>query len=210
MVSVLTRLACRRATWLWVVSLTVAPNSAGQSLETQDVRASAVTIRDADASENGFDEIDIDARFEQFQRDLARDLGFKPPETNTRLADGERSKTGLEARWEGSAAHRWYQRLSGVYQQVEGLYDRIEMSTRWATSGFEVDPDVERVFDGKLGLQIERRVAGFDMGVNVDDAVEGRLGFRVGGMVRGYKVSFDVSDVVEAGRFGFQLRRMTR
>lgn len=209
--SAASRRVCRRAVWLWGASLAlVVPTSAGQSLEMQDVRASAVTTRDTNASDDDFDDIDIDARFEQFQRDLARDLGFRPPKMDTPLAEGKRTKTGLEARWEGSAAHRWYERLSGVYERVEGLYDRIEMSTRWATSGFEVDPDVERVFDGKLGLQIERRVAGFDMGVNVDDAVDGRLGFRVGGIVRGYKVSFDVSDIVEAGRFGFQLRRMTR
>lgn len=205
------RRVVRRAaplTVLLIVSL--APAIEGQDDAAPEVRASAVTMHDAVTSEDVFEDVDIGARFEQFQREFARDFGFQPPAAVGVSTRPKQRKTGIETRWEGSAAYRWYERLSGVYERVEGLYDRIEMSTRWASSGFEVDPSVERVFDGKLGLQIERRVAGFDMGFNVDDAVDGRLGFRVGGIVRGYKVSFDVSDIVEAGRFGFQLRRMTR
>jgi hypothetical protein len=100
--------------------------------------------------------------------------------------------------------------MVGVYDRFEGLYQRIERSSRWATRGVSVDPDLEAAVDGKLRLAVERRVAGFDMGVKVDDAVSGRLGLRLGGVVRGYKFGFDVNDVVNDGRWSLQVRRTTR
>jgi hypothetical protein len=99
--------------------------------------------------------------------------------------------------------------VAGVYDRVEGFYQRLERSSRWATRNVSVDPDLEAAVDGKLRLAVERRMVGFDMGVKVEDAVSGKLGLRLGGVVRGYKFGFDVSDVVSDGRWSLQVRRMT-
>lgn len=100
--------------------------------------------------------------------------------------------------------------MLGVYDRFEGFYERLESSTRWATRGFDVDPDLEAAVDGKLRLHVERRLGLFDMGVNVDNALDGRLGLRLGGTVRGYKFGFDVSDIVNDGRMSVQVRKTTK
>lgn len=160
-------------------------------------------------------EVDVRTRFEAFQRELAEDFGAP-------VGDGgsEGGKEGndlenrvgeaLAERWEGSRMFRWYERMVGVYDRFEGFYQRVERSSRWATRGVSLDPDLEAAVDGKLRLAVERRVAGFDMGVKVDDAMSGRLGLRLGGVIRGYKFGVDVSDVVNDGRWSLQIRRTTR
>jgi hypothetical protein len=160
-------------------------------------------------------EVDVRARFEAFQRELAEDFGAPVgdggPEDGKEGDDLEaRVGEAFAERWEGSRMFRWYERMVGVYDRFEGFYQRIERSSRWATRGVSVDPDLEAAVDGKLRLAVERRVAGFDMGVKVDDAVSGRLGLRMGGVIRGYKFGFDVSDVVNDGRWSLQVRRTTR
>lgn len=160
-------------------------------------------------------EVDVRARFAAFQRDLAEDFdapiddggpGVKKEENDLETRVGE----AIARRWEGSRMFRWYERMVGVYDRFEGFYERVERSSRWATRGVSVDPDLEAAVDGKLRLAVEKRVAGLDMGVNVDDAVSGRLGLRLGGVIRGYKFGFDVSDVVDDGRWSLQVRRMTK
>jgi hypothetical protein len=167
------------------------------------------------APEGGVLEVDVRTRFEAFQRELAEDFGAP-------VSDGgqEGGKEGndletrvgeaLARRWEGSHMFRWYEGMVGVYDRFEGFYQRVERSSRWATHGVSVDPDLEAAVDGKLRLAVERRVAGFDMGVKVEDAVSGRLGLRLGGVIRGYKFGFDVSDVVSDGRWSLQVRQTTR
>ena len=160
-------------------------------------------------------EVDVRTRFEAFQRELAEDFGAPVgddgPEGGKEANDLEtRVGEALAKRWEGSRMFRWYERMVGVYDRFDGFYQRVERSSRWATRGFSVDPDLEAAVDGKLRLAVERRVAGFDMGVKVEDAVSGRLGFRLGGVIRGYKIGFDVSDVVSDGRWSVQVRQTTR
>ncbi len=159
--------------------------------------------------EAGVVEIDVGARFEAFQRQFAED--FDAPiggEDGDDVEDvGTRVGVAFVQRWEGSRMFRWYERLVGVYDRFEGLYQRVETSTRWATRDFSVDPDLEAAVDGKLRVAVERRVAGFDMGLRVDDAIDGRLGLRLGGVIRGYKFGFGVSDVMNDGRFSIQVRK---
>lgn len=171
------------------------------------------TAQEANESPNDMADVDVQARFDEFQRDFAKDFGVKLRDEGERR--GERRDEGIAAkferdfakRWEGSGVYRWYEKAAGVYDRVEGLYNRIEFSTRWATRGVDVNPDVDAVLDGKLRLHVERDVGRLNMGFDVDDAMAGRLGLRLGGTVRGYRVSFDVSDIVEVGRFGFQIRK---
>jgi hypothetical protein len=155
-------------------------------------------------------EVDIQARFEVFQRDFAKDFGVKLRKDRRSSGDAVvvKARKDFAKRFEGSGLYRWYQRAEGVYNRFESLYNRLENSTRWATAGLDVDTDMEAALDGRLGLRVERRVRGFNVGVDVDDALAGRLGLSVGGMVRGYKISFDVSDVVEVGKVGFRIKRM--
>ncbi|HKY59644.1 MAG TPA: hypothetical protein VJP59_01415 [Gemmatimonadota bacterium] len=159
-------------------------------------------------------EVDVRARFEAFQREFAEDFGAPVgdggPEDGEANGLEERVGQAFAERWEGSRMFRWYEKMVGVYDRFEGFYERIERSSRWATRGVSVDPDLEAAVDGKLRLAVERRVARFDMGVKVDDAVSGRLGLRLGGVIRGYKFGFDVSDVVNDGRWSLQIRRTTR
>lgn len=164
-------------------------------------------------------EVDVRTRFEAFQRELAEDFGA-PVNDGGQEGGKERRKEGndletrvgeaLARRWEGSRMFRWYEGMVGVYDRFEGFYQRVERSSRWATRGVSVDPDLEAAVDGKLRVAVERRVAGFDMGLKVEDAVSGRLGLRLGGVIRGYKFGFDVSDVVSDGRWSLQVRRTTR
>ena len=159
-------------------------------------------------------EVDVRARFEAFQRQLAEDFDAPIGEAGGEETEGNdleaRVGKAFAERWEGSRMFLWYERMVGVYDRFEGFYQRIERSSRWATRGVSVDPDLEAAVDGKLRLAVERRVAGFDMGVKVDDAVSGRLGLRLGGVIRGYKFGFDVNDVVNDGRWSLQVRRTTR
>ncbi|HET6343161.1 MAG TPA: hypothetical protein VFG78_13370 [Gemmatimonadota bacterium] len=165
--------------------------------------------------EGGEVEVDVRTRFEAFQRELADDFGAPVGDGGP---EGERGENHLETRvgdalarrWEGSRMFRWYEGMVGVYDRFEGFYQRVERSSRWATRGVSVDPDLEAAVDGKLRVAVERRVAGFDMGLKVEDAVGGRLGLRLGGVIRGYKFGFDVSDVVSDGRWSLQIRRTTR
>ena len=166
--------------------------------------------------EGGVVEVDVRTRFEAFQRDFAEDFGGAPggdggPEGGRGENDLEtRFGEALARRWEGSRMFRWYEGMVGVYDRFEGFYQRVERSSRWATHGVSVDPDLEAAVDGKLRVAVERRVAGIDMGVKVEDAVSGKLGLRVGGVIRGYKFGFDVSDMVSDGRWSLQIRRTTR
>lgn len=160
-------------------------------------------------------EVDVRARFEAFQRDLAEDFDAPiddgGPEPKREGNDLEtRVGEAIARRWEGSRMFRWYEGMVGVYDRFEGFYERVERSSRWATRGVSVDPDLEAAVDGKLRLAFEKRVAGLDMGVNVDDAVSGRLGLRLGGVIRGYKFGVDVSDVVDDGRWSLQVRQMMK
>lgn len=178
-----------------------------------EARAEALTVHEVMTDSAEAIDVDVRARFEEFQRDLAEEFGGESgSEPRAKQGDelGARLGTAFAARWKGSAAYRWYERLEGVYGRVEGLYQRIETSTDWATKGFSVDPDLEAAVDGKLRLNVERSLGGFDMGLDVDDAMNGRVGLRLGGVIRGYKFSFDVSDVVGTGRAGFQIRKTTK
>jgi hypothetical protein len=167
------------------------------------------TVEDAGAVE-----VDVGARFEVFQRELAEEFGA-PVDAGGTGSGRDQEDLGTKVgdafleRWEGSRVFRWYERMAGVYDRVEGFYQRVERSSRWATRNVSVDPDLEAAVDGKLRLAVERRVAGFDMGVKVEDAVSGKLGLRLGGVIRGYKFGFDVSDVVSDGRWSLQVRRTT-
>lgn len=161
--------------------------------------------------------IDVRARFEAFQRDFAKDFGVGIGDEGDEGGVGERAEKpgekmarNLARRFEGSAAWRWYERMRGVYDRFEGVYERLETSTRWARSGFDVDPDLEAAVDGKLRLLVERDVGLLDVGVNVDNALDGRIGLRLGGTVRGYKFGFDLSDVVNEGRMSIQIRKTTK
>lgn len=163
--------------------------------------------------EAGAVEVDVGARFEVFQRELAEEFGA-PVDTGAGSAKegddlGTRVGEAFVERWGGSRVFRLYERMAGVYERVEGFYQRVERSSRWATRNVSVDPDLEAAVDGKLRLAVERRVAGLDMGVKVEDAVSGKLGLRLGGVIRGYKFGFDVSDVVSDGRWSLQVRRTT-
>lgn len=155
-------------------------------------------------------EVDIQARFDSFQRDFAKDFGVKLRKDRRSRSDDAVAKAQKDfvKRFEGSGLYRWYQRMEGFYNRFEGLYDRIENSTSWATAGLDVDTDMEAALDGRLGLRVQREVKGFNVGVDVDDALAGRLGLSVGGTVKGYRISFDVSDLVEVGKVGFRLKRM--
>lgn len=204
-----------------VVVPTAPPASAGQEspkepalilregMATRDIQA------DPAAPEREDIEVDIRARFEAFQRELAEEFDAPIDEDGPGAkGEGEDLETRLSEafarRWEGSRMFRWYERMVGVYDRFEGLYERVERSSRWATRGVSVDPDLEAAVDGKLRLAVEKRVVGLDMGLKVDDALSGRLGLRLGGVIRGYKFGFDVSDVVDDGRWSLQVRQTTK
>jgi hypothetical protein len=189
-----------------------------------DLREPALALHEAMAppgfwaiptvDEAGAVEVDIGARFELFQRELAEEFDAPIDAGGSGSGEGEgdlgtRVGEAFVERWGGSRVFRWYERMAGVYDRVEGFYQRLERSSRWATRNVSVDPDLEAAVDGKLRLAVERRMVGFDMGVKVEDAVSGKLGLRLGGVVRGYKFGFDVSDVVSDGRWSLQVRRMT-
>ena len=168
------------------------------------------------AEEGGaIEEVDVGARFEVFQRELAEEFGAPVDGGGGGSGKGgedlgSRVGEAFVERWGGSRVFRLYERMAGVYDRVEGFNQRLERSSRWATRNVSVDPDLEAAVDGKLRLAVERRVAGFDMGVKVEDAVSGKLGLRLGGVVRGYKFGVDVSDVVRDGRWSLQVRRTTK
>lgn len=176
------------------------------------VAARAATARAASTQPRAGPDVDIRARFEAFQRDFAADFGVDvadDPETEDDPESDSDSPLGeaFAKRWEGSLAYQWYERMLGVYDRFEGFYEGVERSTRWARSGFDVDPDLEAAVDGKLRLHVEREVGFLDMGLNVDDALGGQLGFRLGGVIRGYKFGLDMSDVVNNGRASIQVRK---
>ncbi len=156
--------------------------------------------------------VDVRTRFAEFQRDFATDFGVDvadDPGSEGEPGGDSDSQFGeaFAKRWEGSLAYHWYEKMLGVYDRFEGFYQRVERSTRWARSGFDVDPDLEAAVDGKLRLHVEREVGFLDMGVNVDDALGGQLGLRLGGVIRGYKFGFGVSDVANNGRVSVQVRK---
>lgn len=167
-------------------------------------------LADGETDTSTLPDVDIQARFDSFQRDFAKDFGVKLRKDRRRSDDDAivKARRDFVKRFEGSGLYRWYQRAEGVYNRFEGLYKRIERSTNWATGGLDVDTDMEAALDGRLGLTVQREVKGFNVGVDVDDAMAGRLGLSVGGTVRGYRISFDVSDLVEVGKVGFRLKRM--
>jgi len=172
-----------------------------------ELAAQALTVHEAMEQQTVAPEVDVGVRFEEFQRDFEEDFGVRPG--GDPVVDlGERVAKAAAKRWEGTSAYRLYERLEGVYDRFEGFYERLESSARWASSGFEVEPDLEAAVDGKVRVHVERRIGTFDMGLDLDDAIEGKLGLRLGGMVRGYKVSFDARDIVQDGRISFQVRKM--
>lgn len=152
--------------------------------------------------------VDVEARFEEFQRAFERDFGRGGgDDAERRLVDlGERVKKRLAARFQGGAMFRWYRRAVGFYDRVEGFYERIESATNWATAGFDVDAQVESVVDGRVAVHVEREILGFDVGLGVRDATAGRVGLQVGGELRGYKINLDVTDLA-AGQLRFGLRK---
>lgn len=173
-------------------------------LEVRAEIAHAALAEDAESIEP----VDVRARYDAFERGFAEDFGVGRGSDVEELA--EQMEKAFAGRLEGSMVFRWYERLEGTYDRFEGLYNRLETSTRWARSGFSVDPDMEAAIDGKVRLNVRRKVGTVDMGLDVDDAISGKLGLRLGSTVRGYRLSLDVTDIVNAGRFGFQLRRITR
>lgn len=155
-------------------------------------------------------EVDVAARIEAFQRGFVEDFGGTidrgTGEALRREDLGARIERRLTERFEGSSLERWYRRALGLYRGAEGVYARIEAATNWATTGFDLDADLESVVDGKVVVHVERRVHGFDLGLDVEDAVEGKVGLRLGGVVRGYKISLDAGDV-GSGRVAFRLKK---
>jgi hypothetical protein len=196
--------------------------SESQTGSAPEVSARALTVHEVKKREEEIGaKVDVLARFEEFQRDFEEDFGAKhrsdpgsdfgaKPRSDPGNDVATRIGKSLEKRWSGSAAFRLYERLEGVYDRGERVYKRLEASTRWATHGVSVDPDLEAAVNGKLRLNVQRRLGRFDMGLNVDDAISGKLGLRMGGVIRGYKVGLDVSDMINDGRISFQLRRMTK
>jgi hypothetical protein len=177
---------------------------------TESPSQGAGVLAPAESDTQIIPEVDIQARFDSFQRDFAKDFGVKLRKDRRSISNDAvvKARKDFAKRFEGSGLYRWYQRAEGVYDRFEGLYNRIEHSTRWATGGLDVDTDMEAALDGRLGLTVQREVKGFNVGVDVDDAMAGRLGLSVGGTVKGYRISFDVSDLVEVGKVGFRLKRM--
>lgn len=151
-------------------------------------------------------DVDVAARFEDFQLDFESEFGA--PRGSGGPAPAEafalRMKERFEERFAESAMLRWYQGAERVAQRFEGLYERLEASTRWAGSGFEVHTNMESIVDGRMRVAVEREVRGFRVAFDMRDAAEGRFGLRVGGAVRGYKISVDVSDLA-AGTLRLQL-----
>jgi hypothetical protein len=204
------RLTMSRAVLMFGVVIGVAyPVNAQEATESPSQGAS-VPLTPAATDTPILPEVDIQARFDSFQRDFAKDFGVKLRKDRRGSGDDAvvKARKDFAKRLEGSGLYRWYQRAEGVYNRFEGLYNRLENSTRWATSGLDVDTDMEAALDGRLGLTVQREVKGFNVGVDVDDAMAGRLGLSVGGTVKGYRISFDVSDLVEVGKVGFRLKRM--
>lgn len=208
-----------------VLAALIGPTARPVPAQEVAVREPALTLHQAmappsfwatpPAEEAGAVEVDVGARFEVFQRELAEEFGApvdagEPGSAKDGDDLGARFGEAFVERWGGSRVFRWYERMAGVYDRVEGFYQRVERSSRWATRNVSVDPDLEAAVDGKLRLAVERRVVGLDMGVKVEDAVSGKLGLRLGGVVRGYKFGFDVSDVVSDGRWSLQVRRTTK
>lgn len=140
--------------------------------------------------------IDVEARFEEFQRDFARDFGVEGGDDAAREVEAiaERLKERFEQRFEDGAVFQWYQRGVRIYDRLERMHRRLEASTRWAVHGFRVHANVESVADGRLNLHAERRIQGFKVGFGMRDATAGRLGLRVGGVLRGYHINIDVDN----------------
>lgn len=152
--------------------------------------------------------VDILTRFESFQRDFDDVFGgdSRRYEGPGREGLGERWARRLESRFAGSTLGAWYGGAVDLIEDVEGIYERVESSTRWASRGFRLDADLESVVDGKVTVHLERRIHGFNVGLDAEDAVDGRFGLRLGGVVRGYVINLDVGDV-EAGRMTFRLKK---
>jgi len=152
--------------------------------------------------------LDIETRFQEFQVGFEREFGTPRGGGRPAPSPGEafalRMKERIEARFAESAVFRWYEGAERVYQRFEGIYERIEDSTRWAGKGFEVNTHMESVVDGRMRVEVEREVRGFRIAFDMRDAAEGRFGLRAGGTVRGYKISVDVSDLA-AGTLRLQL-----
>ena len=140
--------------------------------------------------------VDVAARFLAFQRDFERDFGARPRGGGgDRAAElGEKVAKRLTDRFEGGRIYGWYVGGRRLYDRAEGLYERIETSTRWTTRGVSVDADVESAVYGDGRLHVEKRVKGFRLGLDVNDAAEGRFGVRLAGVVRGYHLNMGVGD----------------
>ncbi len=200
---------CRIVLVFGLVTGVAYPIKAQEATESPS-QGSGVPLAPAASDTQILPEVDIQARFDSFQRDFAKDFGVKLRKDPRSSRDDPvvKAKKDFAKRFEGSGLYRWYQRAEGVYNRFEGLYNRLENSTRWATGGLDVDTDTGAALDGRLGLRVHRDVKGFNVGVDVDDAMAGRLGLSVGGTLKGYRISFDVSDLVEVGKVGFRLKRM--
>src|SRR5688572_2321560 len=147
--------------------------------------------------------VDISVRFAAFQRDFDEEFG--PPARGKDLE--AKFVERLEKRLEESPLLRQYRdRGMGLYRRFEGLYERIEASTRWSTKGVQIDAEVESMVDGNVRLHVERRIHGFKLGLDINDATQGRVGLRFGGVVRGYHINLDLKDVT-SGQLRLGLRK---
>jgi hypothetical protein len=174
--------------------------------ESLEPSITAAPFTEANSAAN----VDVQARFDAFQREFAKDFGFELEDNRKRPGDdfARKVEEDFARRFEGSAAFRWYERGAALYGRLEGIYDRLENQTRWATSGFDVDPDFEAAVDGKIRLHVERRMRGVHMGFDVDDAMAGKLGLRLSRVMSGYKLSLDVNDMVDMGRVGIRIKKL--
>lgn len=151
--------------------------------------------------------VDVEARLASFQREFAEAFGAPggaAAEEEAAVALAERVAARLQERFAGSLVETWTRRGMRLYEWGEGLYERVDSSLEWASSGWDVDARVESMVEGRVAVHAQREVYGLDLGVGMKDAVDGRFGVRLGGEVRGADVSFDVVDVAR-GRLTFRL-----
>jgi hypothetical protein len=147
--------------------------------------------------------VDVAVRFAEFQ--LEFDEEFGPPARGKELEALFVKR--LEERLEESAFLRRYRdRGMGLYRRFEGLYERIESSTRWSAKGVRIDAEVESMIDGNVRVHAERRIHGFKLGLDINDATQGKVGLRFGGVIRGYHINLDLRDVT-SGQLRLGLRK---
>lgn len=172
------------------------------SLEPE-LEASRLLPPDAAAPPDTLPAVDVVERFAEFQQQFDEDFG--PPDRGQDLE--ARFLKHLESRFEGNETLRRYRDKGlGLYRRFEGLYERLEASTRWTAKGIRFDAEVESVIDGRMRLHVERRIRGFKLGLDVNDAAQGKVGLRFGGVVRGYHINVDLNDVA-SGRLRLGLRK---